>query len=204
MHLSSKWYQYFTNGWFVLWWLLDKVHFCNTHKLLHLLCVLHLGKLYKTISVTVWAIGRLAGKTRTQHTEHSMWLRWSGKIIGTRKGSLAYAPKRNSGYWIGNPLTYIRKKLHLNPYSLYSAASTSCHQCTLLKVMTFAIGILTNKTGWWIRGPDFHQLSLWFFWSSQKGTIAHCVFKKKTRYTFAKMLLNIIMLHECTFSFNSK
>ena len=136
-------------------------------------------------------LDRLAGKTRTWHTEHSRRRRGSGKIIATR------------GIPITDWVTHCRtsQKLHLNPYSEYSATFMSCSEGTLFKLGIF-LRHLTN-TRWCKRRPGFYWFSLWFHLklkSSQLKTIAHCLYLNCIKQCILnKVSVHVIVLHKVHF-----
>ena len=143
-------------------------------------------------------LDRLAGKTRTWYTEHSRRLRGSGKIIiATPKWSLTCAIRRIP---ITDWVTHCRtsQKLHLNPFLKYSttsmSGSMSCNVGAHALLTADVFWSILTKTGWGIVDyADFYRFSLWF----------HLKFPVRNNCTLP-MLFLVIVLHECTFSFNPK
>ena len=73
-----------------------------------------------------------------------------------------HAPKRNSDYWLGNPLPHIPKITFKSIFRTFWPIHIMQRRHVLItEDVFFGIGLLT-KTGQWIRRPDFYQFSLWF------------------------------------------
>ena len=111
--------------------------------------------------------------------------------------------KRNSDYWLGNPLPHIPKITFESIFRIF------CHihhvhvmqRRHALQTGYVFLGILA-KTGQWIRRPDFYRFSLWFYLKfpiKNNRTLPILTKLYKTWYTFTKYYF-MLLCYITTFS----